>query len=300
MRVSIQGGDANILTQIPALREGFAALGHEHVIDPLHPDVAFVFCGNPPLEPYLDIARNRVKKTIFNILDCPTWVSEWPALQAKWTEQLQLCDRVTCISDTVRKQLKEYCNVDAQVIYYPMKPVVYTGEKRFPYRVAMVGRLRDPEKFASAAVQALIRAGFEENEVAMVGPEWPGWGANMGTMSDAALNDLYNSVDYVIMLDRGCGIGLPAIEAACCGAIPIVAAHCATFTEFWVQSPLGLQYQTLNSVDAVAKLIRDIDSQPEWKARLKQDFVNYAAQVFRPKFDRVEVAKRVIEVYQSI
>jgi glycosyltransferase involved in cell wall biosynthesis len=300
MKVCIEGSTGTILCQTQALREGFAALGHQHTFELTHPDTAFVFVGNGPYDDYLNLARSRAKKTIFNVLDCPVWVKEWPKLRVKWAEQLQLCDRVTCISETVKRQLKEYCRVDAEVIYYPMKPVTYTGNKVYPYKVAMVGRLCDPEKFASTGIQSLVRAGLNENEVAMVGPEYPGWGTRMSTLSDTALNNLYNSVDYVFMLDRGCGIGLPAIEAACVGAIPIVAPHCMTFDEFWADSPLGLHYQQLNSPNDIAKLIHDIDANPTWKAEIKQDMMAYAALKFVPKFSREKVAARLVEVFQSI
>jgi len=122
----------------------------------------------------------------------------------------------------------------------------------------------------------------------------------MGLLSDEALNDLYNSVDYVMMLSKNEGIGLPAIEAACAGAIPVVAAHLATLQEFWVESPLGMHYQLLNSADKIASFIVAIESNPTWKAQIKQDVLAYAHQFFVPKFSREAVARRVIETYQSI
>lgn len=298
MRVSIQGGDANLLCQVPALRQGFAALGHEHIADAGHPDVAFAFVGNPPFANYLYLAS--LKKTIFNVLDlCPHCV-EHERIVKDLKEVLPQASRVTCISDTVRLELADI-GVKAETIYYPMKPVRYTGERKYPqFRVAMVGRLNDSNKRAGAAVSALVRAGFEESEVAIVGPEYIGYGTRMGEVSDEVLNDIYNSVDYVIMLSRNEGIGLPAIEGAICGAIPIVAPDLSTFGEFWVGSPLGLHYQTITSIDTVAKLIRSIEDQPAWRDDLKRDFRAYGETYFRPKFDAVEVAKRIISVYQSI
>ncbi len=164
----------------------------------------------------------------------------------------------------------------------------------------MVGRLRDPNKYAGAAIKSLIAAGFNEGEVAMVGPEYPGWGANMGLMSDAALNDLYNSVDYVVMLSRWEGIGLPSVEAACCGAIPIVASHLSTRAELWDASPLGLHYQHLNSPAHISSLLRELEGNPTWRAQVKADMLTYANAHLRPKFDRTAVAQRIIDVFTSI
>lgn len=301
MRVSINGSEGTILTQISALREGFAALGHQHTFEQTHPDNSFVFVGNAPYDDYLNLAHTRVKKTIFNVLDLCPHCDDHAAIVARLREQLPLADRVTAISATVAGELQDKCGIRAEVIYYPMKNVRYTGERKYPqFRAMLVGRLGDPNKRAGTAVQALIRAGFEEKEIAVVGPEYLGYGTRMGIVSDECLNDLYNSVDYVMMLSRNEGIGLPAIEAAICGAIPIVAPDLSTFNEFWAESPLGLNYQTLNSPLSIAALIRKIEDTPDWKTMIKEDIRAYAELAFRPKFDRKAVAARIVEVYQSI
>lgn len=301
MRPSILGADGNILCQINSIREGFVALGHNHIADPRHSDTDFVFVGNPPFDDYIDLAVSKEKKIIFNVLDLPHHVPEIGEIIERFKKQLPLANRVTCISKAVQNDLNKHCGVNAEVIYYPMKPVKFTGIKKYPqFKVAMVGRLLDSNKYASVAISALIRAGFDEKDVAIVGPEHVGWGARMGLVSDEALNDIYNSVDYVIMLDKNAGIGLPAIEAACCGAIPIIAPHLSTFDEFWVQSPLGLHYQKLNNANNIANLIMSIEADKKWKADIKQDLLGYSELCFRPKFDKIEVAKRIIDVYQSI
>jgi hypothetical protein len=301
MRVSIMASDGNILCQGSALREGFAALGHEHTAAWAHPDTAFAFIGNPPFAPYLDAARSREKKLIFNVLDCPTWVTQWPAIQQAYRDHLPLASRVTCISKTVQRDLIDLCGIQSEVIYYPMKAVHHTGGKPYPqFKVAMVGRVSDPNKRTAAAVKALIRAGYNESEVVIVGPERAGWGTHMGVVSDEVLNDVYNSVDYVMMLSKNEGIGLPAIEAACCGAIPIVAPSLSTYDEFWADSPLGIFYPRLTSIDEVAKLMIALNGDAAWKATVKQDIRAYADTHFRPLFDRKAVASRIMSVYQSL
>ena len=299
MMVSIMGDSSTKLCQISALREGFAALGHQHTLDCGHPDNAFIFCGNPPFESYLNYVGH--KKLILNVLDIPIHLNNVGDIIERLKAQLPLANKVTTISKTVAAQLKEHCGVDAEVIYYPMKPVRKTGDRKYPrFRAVLVGRLQDSNKFSSVAVSALVRAGFNESEVAIVGPEYFGWGVRMGVVSDEVLNDIYNSVDYVVMTSRIEGIGLPAIEAACCGAIPIVASHLSTLQEFWVESPLGLNYQTLNSVDAITKLLLSIEADPIWKAQLKEGFLKYGAEVFRPKFEKEKVADRLVRVALSI
>lgn len=301
MRASILGSDGNILCQVNAIRDAFESLGHEHIVDMHHDDSAFTFVGNPPFNDYIDFAKSKSKKIIFNVLDIPWHVPEIDTIVAKLKEHLPLADKVTTISKAVQRDLKQYCDIDSDVIYYPMKPVKFTGEKKYPqFRVAMVGRLLDPNKYAATAIAALINAGFYEKEIAIVGPEYVGWGTRLGLISDEHLNDIYNSVDYVVMLDQFAGIGLPAVEAACCGAIPIIAPHLATFDELWVQSPLSLHYQKLNNANNISELILSIEADKKWKEEIKQDLLGYSELFFRPKFEAINVAKRIIDVYHSI
>lgn len=301
MTISVVGADKNILCQVPELRIGFEQFGHRCTSDVFDPNAAFVFVANPPFESYLDLARSKEKKVIFNVLDCPTHCREWSDFKVKWAEQLQLCDKVTTISKTTQARLKEYCGIDSEVIYYPMKAVKHTGVVKYPgIKALCVGRVNDSNKRVAVAIHALIRAGFNEDEVAIVGPENPRYGRYFGVVSDETLNDLYNSTDYVMMPSLNEGIGLPAVEAAVCGAIPMICPDLSTFQELWVASPLGLHYQTINSPHDMGRLIRDIESKPDWKAQIKQDMLGFGHQFFRLKFDRAAVAGRIIDVFHSI
>jgi glycosyltransferase involved in cell wall biosynthesis len=301
MKASILGADGNILCQINALRDGFAKLGHEHTPDMYHQDTSFVFVGNPPFDKYEELLRSGNKKVILNILDIPWHVPEVNDILNKLKVYLPLANKVTTISKTMQADIKRALNIDSEVIYYPMKPVFYTGIKKYPqFKVAMVGRLLDRNKFAAHAAMALNSAGFKESEVAIVGPEYIGWGTRLGEVTDETLNDIYNSVDYVVMLDKITGLALTAIEGACCGAIPIVASHLMTLDEFWIQSPLGLHYQGLKTTKDIADLMVSIETNPKWKKEIKEDILGYSNLYFKPKFDPKNVASRIIEVYQSI
>lgn len=298
MKCSIISAAGTALCQQTQLHAGFATLGHTHV-EPSDPDSQFLFIGNPPHDKYLEMAKS--KKTIFNVLDICWHCQEIEQILNSYRLQLPQASKVTCISKTIQAELKKHLNIDSDVIYYPMKPVKHTGEKKYPqFKVMMAGRLSDPNKFAATAVHSLIRAGFNESEVAIVGPDHVGWGTRMGMVNDDVLNDLYNSVDYVICLTKNTGLELPPIEAACCGAIPIIAAHLQTYDEFWAASPLGLHYKQLTSVQNVGNLIMSLEANPTWKAEVKQDILGYAELAFRPKFEAAAVAKRIVEVYESI
>lgn len=297
MKIVVLAADGSQLCQRKQLVAGFKALGHEPIVDYTDPDTSFVFVGNSPYSSYLDLARSGQRKVIFNVLDLCPHCADHADIVARLRDQLPLAAKVTTISRTVAAELAEKCGIRAEVIYYPMKPVRFTGERKCPqFKVLCAGRLRDPNKGMAQAVMALVRAGFNESEVAMVGPEFPGWGTNMGVISDEKLNDLYNSVDYVVSLAREEGIGLVPIEGSICGAIPIVLPTLSTYNEFWADSPMGIHYQTLHSPDAIATLLRAIENDPEWKGKLKQEMCAYGERVFCPLFDPVEVAKRILTV----
>lgn len=294
-------GATHLTCQIPALREGFRSFGHEHTDNYSDENVAFIFEGNPWYETYNEILNKSLeKKTIYNVLDIPEHLFPNYDL-GKLKQRLSVANKVTCISKFVQQQLKDYINIDSEVIYYPMKSVKYINEKKFPeIKVLLVGRINDPNKRAASSISAVLRAGYKENEIGIVGTENPHFGRYFGLVDDKTLNELYNSVDYVMMLSRIEGIGLPAIEAACAGAIPIVAPDLTTFEEFWVQSPLGLHYQQLTTIDAVSKLIIELNKNEKWKNEVKQDLLGYSELFFKPKFDKIEVAKKLIDIYHIL
>lgn len=299
MKVGVLGSEGTALCQIGALKQGFRELGHTPVIDWSDPDAAFVFVGNPPYESYLNAATR--KPFIFNVLDVCPHCTDHQDIIRRFAAQLPIAARVTTISKTVQRQLADLCGVKADVIYYPMKPITSDRARKYPqFRAMLAGRTSDPNKRCHSAVLSLVKAGYSESEVAIVGPEYPGWGARMGTVSDATLNDLFNSVDYVMMTSREEGIGLPAIEAACAGAIPIVLPDLSTFDEFWADSPMGLFYQTFTSIDRVSQFITHMDSHPEEKAAMKLAMLQYANSHLRPLFNKSAVAARIIDVYHSI
>lgn len=299
MKCSILGSDSTLLCQVNSLREGFTELGHEHVANPLDPDTAFIFIGNAPFEQYLHLRGQ--KKLIFNVLDLCPHCENHDQIVERLKEQLPCADKVTTISETVARELRDKCGIRAEVIYYPSKKISNTGIRKYSgIKALCVGRVNDRNKRLGIAVQSLIRAGFDEHEVGIVGPENPFYGRYFGMVSDEVLNDIYNSTEYVMMMSLNEGIGLTAAEGAMAGAIPIVLPTLSTFDEFWAESPLGLHYQKLNSLNDVASLIRSLEDNPAWKSEVKQDLLQYAAQKFRPKFEAKAVAQRIFDIHLSL
>lgn len=184
---------------------------------------------------------NPRAKLILNVLDiCEHCLPNFDL--GKLETQLRQADAITVISPYVQSQLMRYFSLASTVIWNPIKDVnsftrvkARHGRASTPYpqfKAMMVGRLRDIGKRGSLGIQALILAGFNETEVAMVGSEYPGWGTNMGVVSDEVLNDLYNSVDYVIVPSLFEGLCLPLAEALVCGALPILCSDLTTLPDF--------------------------------------------------------------------
>lgn len=285
------------------LEAGFAALGHQCTTDWSDPNVALVFQGNPAYDPdILYAAWTKSKKIILNCLDLPIhngaegmkWINEWRA-------QLPLAARVTSISQHTQSQLLEICGIQSDVIYYPMKPVTRSSMAKYPqYKFLLCGRVNDRNKRFHVALGAILGAGFDKSQVAIVGPENPGWGCYLGVVDDQTLNDLYNSIDYVMMPSFNEGIGLVGVEGACAGAIPIVLSDLSTYDELWAGSPMGLFYQTFVDIESIETFLRYMEDSPEDKRIMKDAMYAYAQNHFVPKFSAVEVAKRIIGVYHSI
>jgi hypothetical protein len=276
--------------QISRIEQGFIELGHEITSYIAESDI--VFSNNPsPTRAQIIKDRNEGKlkagvKLIFNVLDIPEWCFPNVNLQSMYDDLIQ-ADQVTSISEYVKNQLLRYFNLNSSVIYNPTKPINNfqrkNGIKKFPqYRAMMVGRLRDPSKRAELGINALILAGFKESEVAIVGSEPIGWGSYEGVVTDERLNDLYNSVDYVIMTSLGEGLGLPALEGVLGGAIPVVCHDLTTFNEFYT-SEFG-NYPNPYAISSFLKKNKNLFD-------IEKIFPNISC-----KTNKIEVARKILDL----
>lgn len=212
--------------------------------------------------------------------------------------QLRRAGAVTSTSRYVQGQLIRYFMMRSTVTYQPLKDVSparrLAGERPFPeYRAMMVGRLRDPNKRAAMAIQALTMAGFAESEVAVVG-ESVGWGTHLGEVSDEVLNDLYNSVDYVMMPSLLEGLGLPALEGAACGAIPVITSDLSTFPEFYPQHA-----GCYPSAQAIAIRLRMLSENGPIRHAERQQLLA-GSEDLRRQLSGAAVAGRILAVYHSL
>ena len=275
--------------QVPRIKQGLKGLGHEVVTGE---DYDFIYANNFDYSSrdtehkdsalYLgDSALPKKAFKIFNVLDIPPHVLDFPIDKLK--SQLLLADVVTCISEPVKEQLKNI-GIDAHVIWNPIKDVSYDPEIKRNINCLYVGRAEDPNK----------RFNLLKNiEKYVVGPSKISCPDDryMGLVPDVSLNQLYNSSKIVALPSKFEGLGLPALEALACGAVPLVCSDnpnsklCPDFcvAEPTVESVTNTYNSLLKNFNSYQSIILD-----EWSS-----WVQY-------KFSKFSVAKNIINLYKDI
>lgn len=302
-------GGTSILSQSDRIKQGLNSLPGVQVTDYIS-DADLVYSNDAGhfssiLE---DKAKGRLKpgaRLVFNVLDIPLHLlppSGDYAFEKVFAlaEQLKQADAVTAISQYVQSQIQQYLGLPSTVIYNPIKDVSpsirLSGARPYPFRALMVGRCLDSNKrIRSLGIPSLIAAGFDESEVAVVGGEYPGWGVNLGIVRDDVLNDLYNSVDYVMYPSMLEGMGLPPLEGMICGAVPIVCSDLTTISEF----PYPRFWWCYPSPQAIAYHLRIRGENPQVLEADRQHCLTLS-EGLAEDLGKVAVARRIIEVYKRL
>jgi len=290
-------------SQIQRIEDGFRLLGHE--VTDFVSDAQIVYQNNPWFDQVLvDKAAGRLAsgaKIIFNVQDIPFHIPSYPTDRLK--QQLQQADAVTAISTTTASDLETLTGISAPVIYQPIMPIVRTGHRKYPYRVLFIGRVGDPNKRSSIAAHALSILGFTSDQIITVGMEAPFYGgAYWGVANHETLNDIYNSVDFVVCTARFGGIELPVIEAMAAGAVPLVLRDLHTREEL-LPASLFPEYTAVEPSPQsltrfIASLVNEDSGQrlDAFKERLYQHYLSN----WRYKTSSIGVAGRILKVYDSL
>ena len=273
--------------QVPRIKQGFLGLGHEVVKGD---DYDFIYANNFDFGSkdceHQDSAlyekdSHLVKKgfKIFNVLDIPPHIKDFPIQKLK--DQLLHANIVTCISEPVKRQLKEI-GIDSHVVGNPVKDVFYDPQIKREINCLYVGRCEDPNK----------RFNLLENiEKYVVGPTGGSpSGKHLGLVNDISLTQLYNSAKIVALPSKFEGLGLPALEAMICGAIPLVCKDnpnselCPDFcvAEPTIKSVTQAYNGLLNHFTHYQSVILD-----EW------------ASFTENKFCKFSVARNIINLYKK-
>jgi glycosyltransferase involved in cell wall biosynthesis len=290
-------------TQIARIEQGFVDLGHEITQYPGEADL--VFQNNAPFDQVindrLDLVFKSEAKFIFNILDLAPHCPDFPLQKIR--EQVKYADAVTVISEYVKNDCFKRLShrIHYHVIYNPQMPVAYNPNlKKHPYKYLAVGRTGDGNKRVGMALEALYYMGVREDEIGIIGNEYPGYGTILGNVTNEYLNELYNSADYVLMPSKNEGIGLTALEAASCRVIPIITPDLTTREEFFPAEVFPEYKECSPNVMGLIYLLRHFEDNPSKKEEFKDRVYEYYKNELEDKFKGVEVAKKIINIYSNL
>jgi hypothetical protein len=298
-------------SQIERIEDGFVKLGHELTSD--NPDLIY---SNDPGD--YDKAINLKKsypnaKLLLNVLDLPPHyidgskydISRYPKINnpnrdfnpLKLKNQLINADKITCICKEVQWQLKNWCFLDSEVIYNPIKDVSWLnlsenekirGPHGKKYKYLYVGRANDINKRFDIVARTILLAGDKPKDLAVIGSENPGFGHYYGTQNDQVLNLFYNSVEYFFFPSAFKSIGLPALESIVTKTKTVVCGDDPTTNEFWD----GIAVSS-NPSDIAEQLKSE-----EWNNK-NQSFIEKYSPIYKKKFSGEQIAKNIIDAYNK-
>jgi hypothetical protein len=281
-------GDRGYTCQIDRIDQGLIALGHNLTSD--IKDAELIYLNDRTSENLEEIRESKAKK-IFNVLDIPHRHLTETDIK-NWKEKLLLADHVTCISDTVKQDIKETFGIDATVIYNPMKDVGHNGQKSpqfMPYKFCYVGRAGDPNKRFTLIHLMFDIFKLNPSNLAVFGNERPMIGNYYGVIPDEALNLMYNTIPILLFPSFNEGIGLPMIEAVCCGCYPICCTDNKAAREF-LKDDVFLAEPTPFSIFEKVRLFIEQKSRRlevyDKMGKLAEDFIN--------RFHKKNVAERIV------
>lgn len=274
------------LDQLSRIDQGLKDIGCDFVEK--NPDI--VYSNNDMYDDILDYAKKQDKKPfiILNVLDLQIGNSTYDLTKVK--QQLSQADAITCISKTIKKQIKDELNLNATVIYNPTKDITYDSNIGRSIPFVYIGRANDPRKRFS-----LIKQSFEINNespqtLVVCGSENPNFGIYTGILNDEDLGLLYNSSKFLLLPSSFEGLGLPMIEAMLAGAIPITCNDNPTARELspkeFISDP--------NPRSFMAKIIE-----------INKDYINFQkisleyAKKYKLLMNKNTVAKKIIKIYKN-
>jgi hypothetical protein len=221
--------------QILRIEDGWKNIGEE--VCELGTEPEIIFCNDSGFYNEGIVLKGQFPKAklILNVLDVPK--KYYPDLNLEnLKNQLLKADIVTSISKFSQKQVEDFLDMKSYVIYNPVKDISNKNLERdidFIY----IGRLYEENKRFNLAVQSLSLLNIKTHQLYIAGPDDPGRGLNyLGTVDDYTLDMLYNRSKFLVCPTEYGVLGLPPIEAAICGCIPILCNDNEAAEEFNLSS----------------------------------------------------------------
>ena len=288
IKVSILGSDG-FTCQIPRIKEGMQKLGH--ILSEESPNL--IYSNDPTGYTKALLLKKKFPSSfvILNFLDVP-WhmpnVEKQTAILSK--KFLDLADAVSVISLKVKKDLEKFYKKNIYVIYNPIKDVFYNQSIKKTNNFLYVGRANDPIKRINLVKESLQKINSELNKIKICGIENPGFGKYLGVVSDQELNNLYNSSKYLYLPSKAEGLGLTMIEAMICGSLPIACSDNETAKEF-----LPADFICNPNAESIVNKINELNKNYDKKRKLALKY----GEKFKLQFDKIKIAKNIIEIFQS-
>lgn len=278
--------------QLVRINKGLKQLGGVEVNE--NPD--FIYCNDSGF--YLQAIDfkqlNQNSKLIMNVLDIPSPYVGINVNLHDWKEKLKQADKITAISHFVRKQIYHYFGLTSKVVYNPIMEIndnLRTNNiKKYNFKIMMVGRLLDRYKRVELAIASIQMAGFSEKDVITVGRENPRFGNHIGEVPESTLNELYNSVTYVVDCAQFAGLGLVACEAMAARAFPICCEDCTAANEFvpgeWLSYPTPY---------CISEFIRKLEEDLDFR-KVEEERLFAQRDIVLSKYTGIEIARNIINL----
>jgi glycosyltransferase involved in cell wall biosynthesis len=267
-------------SQVQRIEKAFDILGY----DVNKHDINDVIYSNDT-EHALEAIKHKEKfggKLILNVLDVPHWIGNFEEHKQKTVPLLKYADRLTCISQTVQKDIKEYYGLNSHVIYNPIKDVSNLNFKRFQ-SVLYVGRANDVNKRFNLVVD--FSKTYLHSLPLICGSENPGFGKYLGVVSDEELNYLYNISKYLIQPSKEEGLSLTPLEFLVAGGTPILTNDNRVFREIWPS------FMLCNPTpESMMNKIMEYES-GAYKEELKE-----LGLKFSHKFNKMSIAQNILDI----
>lgn len=291
MSVTIKtfGWQSGHLGQISKINQGLLDIGC--VLTDNNPDI--VYKNEDRYDEALEFVSKLSRRPyiIFNVLDLQLGNPNWP--MGKVIEQLKQADAITCISNTVKTQIKNVLGLNSVNISNPINNVYYLPDIKKDIIGIFVGRANSPNKRVHSLlypVYLTLKNSFGENCIHFVGPENPGFGVWHGVVSEEELNLLYNRSLFGFICSKEEGLNLPMIEMFYTNVKPIICEDMSTAAEFGLKELICKP-----STDGIIAKMREIGQNLSYFDNLCQQ----KSLSFGNLFERTFVANNIINIYQA-
>lgn len=234
----------------------------------------------------------RKPKLMLTVLDIPWHVKEINIVLDKLKMYLPLADRVTTISKTVQKQIKDTFNLESDVIYAPTRIVEHIPTIKKVIDLFINGRVCDRNKRAFLALQA---AQDLDKILVCVGSEYIASKYNKvynyGVVSDLELCTIYNRSKITLALGLVEGLGMQIPESLICGTPIITLSDNPTNFEF-----LPIEMIVEPNIDAIKNKIDEILNNYDKYQKIALEY----GDKYKEQFSGKSIANNILKVYESL